>query len=345
MAGHRRAARADRAVQPQGELLGVRPDRPLRPVLGALPRPRAGLRQGRRPARRRQRALHGVLEPRVHAVRPGAAQLAHPAPGQEHRHGARPGAARVAAAGRAERVRDRRVPAAGRAGGGAQRPQLRQRLRDRPGAADPRRPRARHQLPARGRRRALQRGPRLPAAADHAARDRAGPPARHRGPDPGAVRGARARRDGQRLPGARAAGGDDRDVARARGGAVHAHARAGHAAAQRAHRARQGPRPGGHRRRGGVPAARHLRLPVRADRGAGGRAGHGRRRGGLRARDGDRARPRALRGPARDRRRRPRGDRGVRAGGRASRPSSPATRRPSRRPRSARSPSRTARCS
>ena len=125
VAGHRRAARADRAVQPQGELLGVRPDRPLRAVLGALPRPRPGLRQGRRPARRRQRALHGVLEPRVHAVRPGAAQHAHAAAGQEHRHRPRAGAARVAAAGRAERVRDRRVPAAGRAGGGAQRPQLR----------------------------------------------------------------------------------------------------------------------------------------------------------------------------------------------------------------------------
>ena len=184
VAGDRRAARADRAVQPQGELLGVRPDRPLRPVLGALPRPRPGLRQGRRPAGRRQRALHGVLEPRVHAVRPGAAQHAHAAPGQEHRHRARAGAARVAAAGRAERVRDRRLPAAGRAGGGAQRPRLRHRLPDGPRAADPRRPRARHELPARGRRRALQRGPRLPAAADHAPGDRAGPPARHRGPDP-----------------------------------------------------------------------------------------------------------------------------------------------------------------
>ena len=34
-----------------GELLAGRPDRPVRPVQRALPRPRAGLRQGRRPAR------------------------------------------------------------------------------------------------------------------------------------------------------------------------------------------------------------------------------------------------------------------------------------------------------
>ena len=58
------------ALPALGELLAGRPDRSVRAVQRALPRPRAGLRQGRRPARRRQRALPGVLEPRVHAVRP-----------------------------------------------------------------------------------------------------------------------------------------------------------------------------------------------------------------------------------------------------------------------------------
>ena len=74
-------------------------------------------------------------------------------------------------------------------------------------------------------------------------------------------------------------------------------------------------RGGGHRRRPGVPAARHLRLPVRAHARAGGRAGPGRRRAGLRGADGAAAPARALeRGRAagattqreRDRRRSPR---------------------------------------
>ena len=52
-----------------GELLAGRPDRSVRAVQRALPGPRAGLRQGRRSSRRRERALPGVLEPRLHAVR------------------------------------------------------------------------------------------------------------------------------------------------------------------------------------------------------------------------------------------------------------------------------------
>ena len=71
---------------PRGELLAGGPDRPLRPVQRALPRPRPGLRQGRRPARRRERALPGVLEPRVHAVRAEPGEHAHAAAGAEHRH-------------------------------------------------------------------------------------------------------------------------------------------------------------------------------------------------------------------------------------------------------------------
>ena len=72
LAGGRRAARADRRMPALGELLAGRPDRSVRAVLGAVPRPRRRARLARGPARRRERALPGVLEPRVHAVRPAA---------------------------------------------------------------------------------------------------------------------------------------------------------------------------------------------------------------------------------------------------------------------------------
>ena len=74
------------AVPPQGELLAVRADRALRPVQRAVPRPRRRVRQPRRPARRGERALPGVLEPRLHAVQPGPGQGAHAAAGAAHRH-------------------------------------------------------------------------------------------------------------------------------------------------------------------------------------------------------------------------------------------------------------------
>ena len=90
LAGDRRAARADRRVPALGELLADRPDRSVRAVLGAVPRPRSRVRQARRPSRRGQRALPGVLEPGVHAVRPEPGRRADAAAGQEHRH--RPGA-------------------------------------------------------------------------------------------------------------------------------------------------------------------------------------------------------------------------------------------------------------
>ena len=79
VAGDRRPARADRPVPALGELLAGGPDRPVRAVLGALPRPRPGVGQARRPARRRERALPRVLEPRLHAVRPGPGRHAHAA--------------------------------------------------------------------------------------------------------------------------------------------------------------------------------------------------------------------------------------------------------------------------
>ena len=140
------------------------------------------------------------------------------------------------------------------------------RLPDRPRAADPRRPHARDELPARRRRRALQRGPRLPAAADHAAARSC----RAAGSASRARSSRRSRRVRDVMGGAYPELAEQAETIEMWLGReeerVHAHARAGHAAAQRAHRAREGPRAGGHRRRGGVPAARHLRLPVRADR-------------------------------------------------------------------------------
>ena len=58
-----------------------------------------------------------------------------------------------------------------------------------------------------------------------------------------------------------------------RGGEVRRDDRAGHAHPRGAHRARARARAGGHRRRRGLPAARHLRLPVRPHRRARRRAG------------------------------------------------------------------------
>ena len=77
---------------------------------------------------------------------------------------------------------------------------LRRRLRQRPRAADPRRPRARDDVPHRRRRRPLQRGPRLRAAPRDAPRDPAGPRARAGAGLPHPLLRARARGDGRRLP-------------------------------------------------------------------------------------------------------------------------------------------------
>ena len=177
----RRAARADRAVQPRGELLAGRADRAVRPVLGALPRPRGRVREARRSARRRERALPRVLEPRVHAVQPGPGERPRPAAQPEHRHRARAQPHGADPAGHADDLRDGPVPAADPAGGGAVGPPLRRVGRRRPRAAHPRRPHARHVLPGRRRRRALQRGPRLRAAPPDAPRGAAGAADRRRG--------------------------------------------------------------------------------------------------------------------------------------------------------------------
>ena len=284
MAEDRRAARAHRPAQPQGQLLAGRPDRSVRPVQRALPRPRTRVRVRRRPPGRRERALPGVLEPRVHAVRPEPGGDAHAAPRQQHRHRAGTEPPRGDHAGHDVGLRDRPDPPAHRPRRGAQRQALRRDVRDRPCAAHPRGPHARDELPGGRRRGPLQRGSRLRAAPPHAARGRPGAADRHRAGLPGALRGGRARADGRRVSRAPGASRGRPDVALSRGGRVQPHARAGHAAARRHRGAGQGRGRGGHRRRPGVPPARHVRLPVRPHARARGRAGPGRRRVGLRGR-------------------------------------------------------------
>ena len=111
---------------------------------------------------RRHRALPRVLEPRLHAVRPGPRGRADAAADAEHRHGAGARPHGGDPPGRPVGVRDRPVPAADGAGRGAVGPALaRPGLPDHAGAAHPRRPFARDDVPDRRRRRALQRGPRL----------------------------------------------------------------------------------------------------------------------------------------------------------------------------------------
>ena len=95
-----------------GELLAGRADRPVRPVLGALPRPRPGVGHRGRPARRRERALPRVLEPGVHAVQPGPGGHADAAAQAEHRHRPGPQPHGLDPAGRRLDLRHRPVRAA-----------------------------------------------------------------------------------------------------------------------------------------------------------------------------------------------------------------------------------------
>ena len=171
MARDRCPARANRRVSAIGELLAGGPDRPVRAVLGALPRPRRRVGRARRPAGRRQRALPRVLEPGLHAARPEPRQRADSAPGQEHRHRTRAQPDGGDASRQGDGVRDRPVRAADRARRGALGPPLRRGLSDRPGAPGARRPRTGDDVPDRRRRRPLQRRSRLRAAPCDAARD------------------------------------------------------------------------------------------------------------------------------------------------------------------------------
>ncbi len=97
----------------QGQLLAGGRHRPVRAVLGDLLRPRRGarMRARRLPPGLRVRPLHGVLQPRLHAVRPAAGQRARAAAEPERRHRPRPRARRDGAPGRRLELRHRRLPA------------------------------------------------------------------------------------------------------------------------------------------------------------------------------------------------------------------------------------------
>ena len=300
MAGDRRPARADRRLPAQRELLAGRPDRPVRPVQRALPRPRAGLRQGRRPPRRRERALPGVLEPRVHAVRAEPGQHADAAAGAEHRHRARPQPARGDPAGRHQVFdTDQFVPLIGLG------EQLSRQAR---GHAAPEVDRALRVLAdhTRGMSFLIADGV-VPSNEDRGyvlrrLMRRAIVQGRRIGIEPGFLpryaRG-RARDDGHALP----ASCSSRPTP----------STCGCAPRRRRSTARSSPglkmlddviaqrdreRRGGHRRRRGLQAARHVRLPVRSHARAGRRARPRRRRAGLRVPDGGAARAGARVAPA-----------------------------------------------
>ena len=233
---HRRARR--------GQLLEGRPDRAVRAVLGALLRPRRPARLRRRglQARLRLRPLPRVLEPRVHGVRPRRRRLADAAAGPEHRHGQRPRARRDAPAGRRQHLRDRPDDARDRGDRAPVGQALRRRRRRRALVPRALRPRARHGGDRDRRRDAVQRGPRLRAAADPPARRPARQPARARDAVPGRAARGRDRVARRRLPGAGGAPRRRAAAARGRGGALLADARDRLAAARRPDRAgtRQG---------------------------------------------------------------------------------------------------------
>ena len=110
---------ADRPPRPRRQLLAGGPGRPLRALLGALPRPRRGVRRPRRPPRRRHRPLPRVLEPRLHDLRPRRGRHRHRAADAKHRHrdGPRPDGGDPP--GRPLRIRDRSRPPADRPRRGA----------------------------------------------------------------------------------------------------------------------------------------------------------------------------------------------------------------------------------
>ena len=188
-------------------------------------------------------------------------------------------------------LRDRPLPAADRASARSCRAQLRPGRRDDARAAHPGRPRPRRGVPARRRRRALERGARLHPAPDHAPHDPAGPRARHRAALPAAAVRARGRDDGRRLP--RAASEQWPTIERWARAEEESFGRTleqgERLLGELVERAQGGEHLVG-LRRGRVPAARHLRLPVRDDQGAARRGGPVGRRPGLRGADGAGAR-------------------------------------------------------
>ena len=189
--GDRRPARADRPAARARRTSG-RPGRPARAGRAASSTSTAAWSGAtrRRPARRRERALPGVLEPRLHAVRPGPDRDADAAAGQEHRH--RPGPQPHGAHPAGRRRRSSRPTSSlplmtlGRELATSEPDERALRILADHSRGD--------DVPHRRRRRALQRGPRLRPAPDHAPRDPAGPPHRHRARLPAAVRRASSSR-------------------------------------------------------------------------------------------------------------------------------------------------------
>ena len=182
---------------------GPGPVRPgLRDLLG-LGR-RARLRRARLRARvPALRPLPRVLEPRLHGVRAAPRRNADAAPRAEHRHGHGARAHGRDHPGRPLRLRDGRLPGDHGLGRGRERARVRRVGARDEGAPRHRRPRARHDVPRRRRRHALERGPRLRAAPDHPPGGAAGAVDRARRPVPRHRR--RRRADGGRLPGPRGA--------------------------------------------------------------------------------------------------------------------------------------------
>ncbi len=266
------ARRADRAARPRGQLLAGGADRPLRPLLGAVPGPRRGVRRpGERPGDDTDRFLefwnHVFMT--YDLAEDGDADRAADAQ-HRHRHGAGPDGGDPP--GRPLGLRDRPAAAAGRPRRGAVGSLLRRGRRSHSRDADRRRPLARRRLPDRRRRRPLQRGPRLHPAPDHAAGDPAGADARARVALAGPLRRAHDRDHGEHVSGARRRAGDDRSLGRRRGGELRPHPGARHRAAGAAGRRGEGVGDLLDRRRRRLQAARHLRLPLRPDQGAARRA-------------------------------------------------------------------------
>ena len=140
----------------------------------------------------------------------------------------------------------------------------------------------------------VQRGPRLRPAPADAAGDPPGPPDRHRAGLPAALRRRRARADGRAPTRSCIEHAETIDMWLAREEEAFGHTLEQGTRILDEHIARaKAARRRGHRRRRGVPAARHLRLPVRPHARARGRAGAGRRRAGLRGADGAAAHARA----------------------------------------------------
>ncbi len=279
------------------QLLGARrAHRAVRALLGAVLRlrPGDGLRRPGLQAGLRLRPLPRVLEPRLRAVRHGRGRRPHAAPQGQHRHRHGPRAHLEHHAGRHQRLRDRPVRAAGGAGRGARRREARCLAGRHPRLAHHGGARPRRRVPRHGRGAAGQRRARLRAAPHHPPRRAAGRGHRRRQAVPEHADRRRRRPDGRRLSRARGRAARDPPRDQRRGGPLPPHARPGHGHPRGGPAARPRRRHGASRR-GGLRAARHLRVPLRPHARDRRRAGHDRRRGALRAPHGRAARSRPRR--------------------------------------------------